>query len=74
MLKKLIHLFTRKPSEKVEEVAKYILWVTTKCEDGGYSSRWHGWSRELILTYEQALKEKSKIEHLFYDVEIVDIS
>jgi hypothetical protein len=52
---------------------KYILWVTTKNEDEGYSSRWHGWSRNLILSYAEALKEKAKIQDKFFEVEIVEV-
>lgn len=52
---------------------KYILWVTTEHKEGGYSSRWYGMSRNLILTYDEALKEKDKIQDKFYDVEIKDI-
>lgn len=51
---------------------KYILWVTTK-EEEGYSSRWHGWSRELKLTKKEALKEKAKIQDNFHSVELVEI-
>ena len=52
---------------------KYILWVTTKHKDEGYSSRWYGWSQNLTLTYDEALKEKVKIQYKFYDVEIAEI-
>lgn len=51
----------------------YILWVTTKHEDGGYSSRYHGWSRNLKFTFEEALIEKEKLKDNFFDIEIVKI-
>lgn len=52
---------------------KYILWVTTKDDDGGYSSRWYGWSRNLKLTYEEAVRERAKIKSNFYEVEIEEV-
>lgn len=51
---------------------RYILWVTKK--DGeGYSSHWYGWSKNLVMGYEEAVKKKNAIEHLFFDVEIAKI-
>ena len=52
---------------------KYILWVTRKCANGGYSQRWYGWSDSLILTYEEAMMKKEKIQKLFDEVEIVEL-
>lgn len=52
----------------------YILWVTTNHDDGGFSSRWYGWSENLLLTYDEALIKKSKIRDKFSEVEIIDIS
>lgn len=52
---------------------KYILWVTTQHKDGGYSSRWHGWSRDLRLNEAEALKEKARIEDKFYAVELKEV-
>lgn len=56
-----------------ENEKRYILWVTTKHEDGGYSSRWYGWSQKLILSYDEAESTKNKLQYKFYDVEIVEI-
>lgn len=53
---------------------KYILWVTTNHQERGISSHWHGWSRNLTLTYEEALKERKKIKNMFDEVEIQEIS
>ena len=49
----------------------YILWVTTKSEDG-YSSKWYGWSRELKFTHSEALKKKETLKDKFYDIEVVE--
>ncbi|MNE83459.1 hypothetical protein D3C80_1802780 [compost metagenome] len=51
---------------------KYILWVTTKTNEG-YSSRWHGWSRNLIFTYDEAIKEKERLQPQFYSIEILPV-
>lgn len=51
---------------------KYILWVTKNDNEGNYS-HWYGWSRNLIFTYDEALKEKEKIVGKFYDVELKEI-
>lgn len=56
-----------------KELKKFILWVTAKDEDGGYSSHWYGWMSGLMFNYEDACKEKEKIKQYFYDVEIVEI-
>jgi hypothetical protein len=53
---------------------KYILWVKTKHEDESYSTRWYGWSQNLTLTYDEALKEKEKIQDKFYDVKIKEFN
>jgi hypothetical protein len=66
----MISRFFRRKSKNAQ---KYILWVTTKHNDGGYSSRWHGWSRDLVFTHKEALKERDKLIDKFYDVEIVEI-
>lgn len=49
---------------------KYILEVTTKYEEG-YGSHWYGWSRNLTLTYDEAVKLKERIKKNYYEVEIV---
>lgn len=49
---------------------KYILWVTTQHADGGYSSRWYGWSQNLTLTYDEALQKKIELQDQFFSVEI----
>jgi len=67
-LKKLLNI---KPVNS-NETKKYILWVTTK-DTLGYSSRWHGWSRDLKFTYEEALKEKERISERYYDVQIHEL-
>ena len=51
---------------------KYVLNVITKHEDGGYSSHWHGWSSKWLFTRSEAEIEKSKIQHLYHDVEIIE--
>ena len=52
---------------------RYILWVITKDEDEGYYSHRYGWSRNLTFTYDEALKEKEKLQDRFYDVKIREI-
>lgn len=65
----------RKKQERKEKVKseKYILWVTTELKDGGYSSRWYGWTRKLSFSYEDALKAKELIKDRYFDVEIVKL-
>ena len=51
----------------------YILWVTTEHPEGGYSSRWHGWSQNKFYTYEEALAEQAKITNIFFTVAILQV-
>lgn len=51
----------------------YIIEVTTKYKEGGYGSHWYGWSRDLYLTYDEALKLKEKLKGSYYDVQIINI-
>lgn len=60
-------LWWKKKAEK-----RYILWVTTKHPEGGYSSRAYGWSSNLTYTYQEARKQKEKLKVQFYDIDIVE--
>lgn len=62
-----------KQAEESGQAKEYILWVTTEHQDGGYSSRWHGWSQGLRFTYDDAMKEKERIQDKFFDVEVVEM-
>lgn len=57
---------------ELKKTKKYIVWVTTKTEEG-YSSRWYGWSKNLTFSFDEALKEKTKLQDKFYDIEILEI-
>ncbi|SDI14849.1 hypothetical protein SAMN05192534_12326 [Alteribacillus persepolensis] len=50
----------------------FVLWVTTKHEDGGHSARQYRWGRDSKFTYMDALREKEKIQDDFYNVEIME--
>ena len=57
----------------IDDGKRYIVWVTTEDKDGGYTSRWHGWSRNLLLTHDEAIAEKAKLEGSFFAVDILEV-
>lgn len=67
-------MFFNKKKAKEDDGKQYVLIVIIKHEDGGYSSHWHGWSSKWLFTHDEAKKEKSKIQHLYDEVEILEFN
>lgn len=65
-----MNTFIKKWFSKTEEPKEYVLFVTTKHEDGGYSSRQYGWGENLMFTQKEAILEKEKLKNKFHEVEI----
>lgn len=66
---------SKKPKEvkKEDDEKKFILIVSTQDKEGGWGSHWYGWSRNLILPYDEAVKEKEKIKDKYDDVAIEEL-
>ena len=69
--------FKRKKTKVIEEVIderKYVLNVITKNDCSGYSSHWYGWSSKWLFNYDEAVKKKEEIQHLYHEIEIIEFT